>query len=709
MRLKAGSEASVREWKESIISDKSLRFAPWAENYLGAPVKGKSREAVLSGIISALDEEAMCDSAVAMMDGFDRLAVAGLLVSGGMDIHGLRGMLRDAWSFSEIEYRLAQLVDRFLVFRRNDGIMKVNPLLAEGLLARLSLAIILFGPDPEVPDNQGKASAEGGQGIPSEIARKNGATLQDAFLALYALLKEEADPTLKSGVLSSRAKKSLERIFKGDTRVAGWVEEIFAALLGAGILAKRDGELQVDFASLMGLLELAPERLAYALLELRATGRDGEILGATGRSGVEGSLGFAGEILRPFMERGFVFSRAGLERFFFLFGKGGAGAAGAGGAAGAFASAMEGLGLVEKAQGGYRCAPERLKGRWSQAGSPGNITIDGTGAIHALEGASAKDVAALCGICSLRSAGEAWEFAATRNSARRAFESGMSPEDVESILVGASSRPLPQAISFDLRSWRRQFDAARLYKGYVAVLDEETSALAEKGLDAGERLMEKIAPGVYFIPATHFERAKARLEDIGIALPKPASAGFDASPLPRVTGMATTLQAAPESGGEEAARLRELLFSPVRSPAPHPAKGFLEILEGSGLGPERRLAVAERIGRRLVYTPEQLRAIVGMEKAASGAAEPEPCAKGLDFQGKLRVISGALKSKYPRLEIKWMRQKAAVVDVLRPTGLRKTASDYELEGEDVATGKPLVIRVGAMLSVCHEKGFHSGE
>ena len=44
MRLKAGSEASVREWKESIISDKSLRFAPWAENYLGAPVKGKSRD-----------------------------------------------------------------------------------------------------------------------------------------------------------------------------------------------------------------------------------------------------------------------------------------------------------------------------------------------------------------------------------------------------------------------------------------------------------------------------------------------------------------------------------------------------------------------------------------------------------------------------------------------------------------------------------------
>jgi hypothetical protein len=687
MRLKAGSEALLREWKDSIIADKALRFSPWAENYLGVPTKGMDKEKVLSQLISRIDIYAMCDSAIAMMDEFDRLVISSLLVSDGLDIDALRRILAGGWSYSEIDYRIAQMVDRLLVYKRGDGAIKVNPLLAEDLEQRLPLADIVFG-------SGASGSRDAGQGHNQESKPRTAATIQDVLLAAYATLKEEGDPTLKAGTLSSKALRSFSRIFKGDSRAIAWIENLFDALFRAKILEKADLGLEVDIPALQELLEIPPGELPFALAELW-------IAGAKPRAFHSLAESFA-----PFLERRFIFSEAGLSRFALLSGGPGISEEWTEG----LAAALEKFGVLERTTAGLLSNPESLRGRWTVFLPGGSlaapeVAIDGTGAIHAMGGTSIRDIITLCGICSLKSAGEAWEFSVTKNSARRAFESGLSPKEIQEVLEEISGRPLPQTIVFDLISWKRQFDSVRLFKGYVIATDADTSTLIEKSVLSRDSAFERIAPGVYFIPAPHFEQAKISLESIGIAMPSgnPRHRG-GASFSPGRIKPPSAISLADFKGA------RQGIFDPrIQDAPPHPIKGLLDELETAGLDPEVKKPIAERILRRLVYTREQLHAIVELEKNASGAAQARPCAKGLDFQGKIRVITSAMKSRYPRLEVKWIRQKVAVVDILRPTSLKKTASDYELEGEVIATGKPLSIRVGAILSVCHENGFHSGE
>ncbi|TXT45370.1 MAG: hypothetical protein FD137_1414 [Spirochaetes bacterium] len=691
MRLKAGSEALLREWKDSIISDKSLRFSPWAENYLGTPTKGMDKETVLSQLISRIDTESMCDSAVAMMDEFDCLVVSSLLVSDGLDIDALRRVLAGGWSYSEIDYRVAQLVDRLLVYKRGDGVIKVNPLLSEGLERRLPLAEILFGSDIQVA----------AQGHNDGYVHRSSATIQDVLLAAYATLKEEGDPTLKAGTLSSKALRGFSRIFKGDAKAIAWIENLFEALFLAKILDKADHGLEADIPAIQELLEISPKELPFALAELWISGAKPKAFRSLA------------EAFAPFLVRRFVFSEAGIARFALL----------SGGASMreewtcGLASALEKFGLLEKTAAGYRSLLESLRGRWSLPLPEGSraapaVAIDGTGAIHAMEGTGIRDIITLCGICSLKSAGETWEFAVTKNSARRAFESGLSPDEIQGILAGITERPLPQTIAYDLISWKRQFDSVRLFKGYVIATDADTSALIEKSLVSQASVFERIALGVYFIPSPHFEQAKASLAGIGIALPKPLTARMPGNPRHRGSPLESPGMPKPVLGPSfvDFEVSRPGIFEPrTQSASLHPIKGLLDELERAGLDTEAKKPIAERILRRLVYTREQLHAIVELEKNTLGAAQARPCAKGLDFQGKIRVITSAMKSRYPRLEVKWIRQKVAVVDILRPTSLKKTASDYELEGELVATGKPLTIRVGAILSVCHENGFHSGD
>ena len=130
--------------------------------------------------------------------------------------------------------------------------------------------------------------------------------------------------------------------------------------------------------------------------------------------------------------------------------------------------------------------------------------------------------------------------------------------------------------------------------------------------------------------------------------------------------------------------------------------------------------IVGKIERKLVYTKKQLRDMVDrdmdrIEKTAEFSSKhrmprpSSPCAGGLDFGGKLRIIQSALDSKYSTLEIKWKNGENSETNFVRPTSLRKTEGDWELEGEDIASGKPISFRVGSISLLCREKGFFLGE
>lgn len=114
---------------------------------------------------------------------------------------------------------------------------------------------------------------------------------------------------------------------------------------------------------------------------------------------------------------------------------------------------------------------------------------------------------------------------------------------------------------------------------------------------------------------------------------------------------------------------------------PRPPRGAAELRE-----------LSDRIERRLILTPRQLlRADVKPEHLE---------AAGLDYLGKVRIVERALRGPGNRLEILYRLSGAEPARVLaRPVRLEKAEKGLILEAEDLGSGSPLRIPLGAMSSV----------
>jgi len=130
--------------------------------------------------------------------------------------------------------------------------------------------------------------------------------------------------------------------------------------------------------------------------------------------------------------------------------------------------------------------------------------------------------------------------------------------------------------------------------------------------------------------------------------------------------------------------------------------------------PVERRGYEEMLDRKLVYTMNQLRAIVEKDRAdrrrsAGRGAAQSLSAVGLDFNGKLRIIQAAFKTKFSRLDAKWTSGAQSLQALVRPVSLRRTEKDYELEGENLSTGRPVTIRVGSLTYIGLKKGYFLGD
>jgi hypothetical protein len=744
-------EARLAQWREAMLAETSVSLRSLAANYLGA-ADGKLDKPKLVGAIAAmLDEPEAQHAAAAMMDRLDALITGMVLLAGTLSEARLRALLAGELSFHELEYRLANLGERLLLFSTQDGRWAVNPHFDAAVRARAARADILFG--AEAAEDGDSAAAEGvpdanamaGETLGGSLARIM--PVQELALVAYSLLRDFRDPLLKDGRLASRLRRKLASLCPGDPGAADIVEAIINALLTAGIASRDDEGVAVNFRAFAELLCAHRDDLAFALAGM-----------LSGRPGKARSLA-AAEACRPFMERGFAFSYAGLRRFIRLLpgespGESPSGEAGGASAAGAvaelmsppdveaYAEALEKLGLIERADQVFRCRPERASCPWRAASHSQDVcaSVDGSGAIHILPSASLREIVELLDFGVLKTASGAWTVGLTRESARRAFASGKTADDIGRMLERMSGHSLPQAIAFDLRSWEAEYEAIKLYRGYMLSVDAASARIIEQSGLLARLPHEVIGEGLYFFGNVSGATIEKALADSGLPPPAlrssakhaqgkshaPIAAGEgrpQPSEAPRgvetVRGAeagqgAAAVKAAVGKGRDTGlqaafAYLDEVPFASVEQTLP-----AME-LKRMNLAPGLRKKLEERIGRKLIYTARQLHAIVESEAGPAAAGRrtlPSDfglSAKGLDFPGKLRVIQAAFKATYSRLDIRWSSEGEIMSCAMRPTSLRKTDKDYVLEGEDISSGGPLSIRVGSIIQVSLRKGYLLGE
>ena len=729
--MDAGRQA---QWRESMTSESSGKLQALAQNYLGRKRVWADKEKIIGGLASTMADPEVQRAALAMMDRLDKLIVGTISVAGEAEKTLLQKVLAGEVSFHELEYRLANLGERLLIFRLQQGAFAVNPYFAEAARAGAARADILFGPDPDAlgsmedgsfgDADSATASAFGHSGPPPAPR-----PVQDLGLIAYALLKENQEILLKNGQLSARAKKRLLGLIPGDPEGAGVVEAVLHALIAARIVSREEHGLSADYKAFADFLVSSEENFAFALLCAMTNWPGNEPSRVVARS-------FA-----PLFARRFLFSAAGLGRFIRLLPGGDASPD----FSDACAASLKDLGLLEDSDGILRCTPERATVRWhttlEETVVP--ISVDGTGTIHVLPSASLQDLVALLDIGVLLSASGAWKIAVTRDSARRAFAYGRTVEDIERTLARMSGMSVPQALGFDLRGWEDEYNSIRLFRGYLLAADRSSAKVIEQSGAFARFPHEMLGEGLYYFGTIQAAAIEKALQDIGLpppALRSSAKAG-KARRTPPVAAPESHAVQAPVSqtdaaAANEAAVTRgvdedgeahnvveaivaqnetpgELRFSGEKTPSPE--RILVEEIARLQLSPELRKKLEERLKRKLVYTIGQLHAIVEMEVSGSGAAhasgyrEAGLTAGGLDFSGKLRVIQGSLKAKYSRLEIRWSADGEIRAGSIRPVSLKKTDRDYILEGEDVSNGEPILIRVGSMTQVSLHKGFLLGD
>lgn len=711
------------EWREVMLGENTVVLQAMARNYLGGKKVSPSKASIVSGLAAFMADPAIQNAALAMMDRLDTLIVGMLSAIGEVDKAFLQRALAGEVSYHELEYRLANLGERLLIFKTKAGAFAVNPYFAGVARDSVARADVLFGPDPRAKGdrtapwaNVDVAETEGFDraGLPPTLQ-----PVQNIVLIVYALLRENQDILLKGGQLSARARKRISGLLPGDPDGMGISEALLQALISARIVSKDEHGLTADFKAFAEFLVSRDGDFAFDLACVAAGGGGREEGAAIARA-------FA-----PLFAQRFAFSPAGLGRFmrllhpsdrdtrFFE----------------DFAAALKSFGLLEERDDTLVCSPERVATIWRSRpeNSTGSISVDGTGTIHVLPSASLQNLIALLDIAVLISASGAWKVAVTRESARRAFAAGRSVEDLERLLAGMSGMPVPQTLGFDLREWESEYNSVRLFRGYVLSADPSAAKIIDQSGALARFPHEMLGEGLYYFGNVQSATIEKVLSDIG--LPPPALRSSAKSiqgkahrqstvPGPAVA-LATTIPAEEkhgELGVDE--RARNVAFSslpyglagngavPFEEALPSPELALeIEIAQLS-LSPELRKKLEERLKRKLIYTADQLHGMIEMEKAASGSAGYRDIgftAGGLDFNGKLRVIQTSLKAKFSRLDIRWTAEGGMISGSVRPVSLHKTEKDYILEGEDISNGDPISIRVGSMMQVSLHKGFLLGE
>ena len=305
-----------------------------------------------------------------------------------------------------------------------------------------------------------------------------------------------------------------------------------------------------------------------------------------------------------------------------------------------------------------------------------------------------------------------WSFEVERDTARRAFPSGLSAEEIKSRFESLSGGALPQSFAFSLSEWEEEYRSLRLYRGFTLVADERLRPVIERSTALGKMTAERLAPGVYFLSATTRDEAIAALAAAGLEAPpfmrsEPSTRRLGSGPT-TTTASSRIRRRRRATGSTRCAILSPRAGSPLRSgaaPLPNPEPRLSELratLASSGRPEEERRELADRIERRLVLTERQI-----------AQADPRPErleAGGLDYLGKVRVVERALRAAGDRLEVLYrLPGDEPVRALLRPVRLDKNEKGLVLEAEDLGTGGPARVPLGAVSTVRRLRASLFGE
>jgi len=263
-------------------------------------------------------------------------------------------------------------------------------------------------------------------------------------------------------------------------------------------------------------------------------------------------------------------------------------------------------------------------------------------------------------------------FRMDKNRFLAGLDSGVDPGRLFSGLEHHSGHPIPTNMGMLAREWEAEYRTVRLSVGVVLQAEGFRRQLIEDAGVLASCRHTRLAEGLWLLDPAEEGLWRGALAGIGIdRLPPLTSFG---GMVPVTQNLAAPNHQSPVLPWTGAFSLPEMCEYSWTPPIEKDVATIMEELKSKAetvpLSPEEKEAFRERLERRLILVPEQIR---------KGSWRYEVMSvKGLDYRGKLRLVEAAMAGREERLELTLAAGNSVETILVLPVKMEKDGDEQIL-------------------------------
>ena len=225
------------------------------------------------------------------------------------------------------------------------------------------------------------------------------------------------------------------------------------------------------------------------------------------------------------------------------------------------------------------------------------------------------------------------QFEINQNSATRAFDQGLSAEQIINIIKDNSNFAAPEALEFSVKEWEANYKSVSIYKGFALKVDERRGEALTQNPNLKRHILERLAPQVFLLDCKNEDEVFALLKNCGLENVGKIKGASDETELSDFV----SLKKSETFFGEENS-LAKKNSAAKKSRDEQSEKRLQEIysaIDSLDLSEEQKDVLRNVANAKIIVSQSQLCApAIPLEKNS---------AQGMDYEGKLHLIDQAIK------------------------------------------------------------------
>lgn len=681
----------IIDWRESFSILPDDYFFEIVRMYLGEVKTPYNKQKLIEELGAFIRKDENRRNIIALLDSNDIKLLSAVWMLPSCDEKKLESFLEPQFSLAAVYERVANLSERLVLYRVADKKsgnvqIKINPLLEDELSSMLGMNALVSSSENFTPSDS------------ESFALSN-----EFFAVLVSYLVTNKKLFRSDGALKKHSAEELKNIFGSDRTAV--IETLVRSMTNLSLLADSDSGLEIKWNVLSQFAGLSfQNRIAYLCAAVTRFSRRTLIM----------YVQLLTDALYSVQKK--YVSRADLKKIIFVLKEktGGHELFGAGRVSELLRRAqslqddtslsdsgisdlvidnavkfgvLEVAGKNEQGEDLFKVSEQFINPQQSEGESVQPLSVDAAFSVSVMPGASLTQLLELVKFADAVQFDTVSAFTVSRSSVMRGFGLGMNAEKIISVLQKMSPYPVPQNLCVSVEEWYSSFNSAGLYKGYILRIPPESEKAVLKNPNFAPFVRETIAPGIILLDFDCDETAcriiqKAGLDFVSGIKSEPQKqdpAGFSEI---YCGGSYTDIFSAQKASQTSSENSAALVIEQLK-----------EVLSSMKMSAEQKECLLERIERRVIVNPVQLRAeSVRFEVLEAG---------GMDYTGKIHVIESAVQGG-SLLEIEL--EDSPVPLIGRPVHLNKISGGAELYLATTASDEPLVISVSAAVRVKKIRG-----